>query len=489
MIAVDGDVCASMAGVCTGLAMRAGDEVVPGAQGMEAVTHPDYRNRPRLFTLAKQGRDLALERMQLMYTFPNARSIKLTKHVGAYLGEVGGWGIDLERRRLRLPRLGRRDEPAPATIDELAELAAQAHAQPDLVRIDKSPEWLAWRYSDATCENYEWVVERDGSGSLTAAALLGERDPVRWGADFAGIFAYHELLALDEQAARSVLRWSVEHARGAGARKLDVLVKDPMLRTGRRRQRLPARRPAPDDGDLESGEGVRVRHLRLRSLARDHRRPRLLLMRRVWLVLPDPLTTKLFFWCGLTAGLSERLGDRLEVVFSEPRKQASRWAELDALRVRYYEDVFPEDVAFSERVVRRGDAWLEQRFGFWPLAIRFNYRHGFHVERMAPGHGNPFLDLDHADAAAAVALGGARHAAVVLRRGGTCQVSSYGGCGTTAMRSWSRIFRHFGGAGAERRPAAGHDGDRLRRQLGSPGGQGRDLFAPRLVHRPERGHA
>ena len=36
-----------------------------------------------------------------MYTFPNVRSIKLTKHVGAtYLGEVGGWGIDLERRRL-----------------------------------------------------------------------------------------------------------------------------------------------------------------------------------------------------------------------------------------------------------------------------------------------------------------------------------------------------------------------------------------------------
>ena len=114
LIAVDGDVCASMA-VYWPVAMRAGDEVVPGAQGMEAVTHPDYRNRPRLFlTLAKQGRDLALERMQLMYTFPNVRSIKLTKHVGAtYLGEVGGWGIDLERRRLRLPRLSRRgDEPA-----------------------------------------------------------------------------------------------------------------------------------------------------------------------------------------------------------------------------------------------------------------------------------------------------------------------------------------------------------------------------------------
>ena len=85
------------------------------------------------------------------------------------------------------------------------------------------------------------------------------------------------------------------------------------------------------------------------------------------------------------------------MVFLEPRKQASRWAELEGLRVTYYEDLFPEDVAFSERVVRRVDAWLEQRFGFWPLAIRFNYRHGFHIERMAHGHGNPFLDLDHAD--------------------------------------------------------------------------------------------
>jgi hypothetical protein len=232
LVAVDGDVCVSMA-VFWPVAMRAGDEVVPGAQGMEAVTHPDYRSRPRLFlTLAKHGRDLALERMQLMYTFPNVRSIKLTKHVGAtYLGEVGGWGIDLERRRLRLPNLlRRRDELAAApTIDAVAALAARAHAQPGLVRIDKSAAWLSWRYSDATCENYAWIAERDASGSLSAAALVGERDPDLWGADFAGIYRIHELFALDEQAARSVLRRSIDHVRRAAARKLDLLVKDPVL--------------------------------------------------------------------------------------------------------------------------------------------------------------------------------------------------------------------------------------------------------------------
>ena len=231
LIAVDGDVCVSMA-VYWPVAMRAGDEVVPGAQGMEAVTHPDYRNRPRLFlTLAKQGRDLALERMQLMYTFPNVRSIKLTKHVGAtYLGEVGGWGIDLERRRLRLPRRSRKLlSPRPQRSSTLRSSRPEPTRSRISCRIDKSAAWLSWRYSDATCENYEWVVERDASGALTAAALLGERDPARWGADFAGIFRIHELFALDEQAARQVLQRAVGRARGTGARKVDVLVKDPML--------------------------------------------------------------------------------------------------------------------------------------------------------------------------------------------------------------------------------------------------------------------
>ena len=234
LIALDGDVCASMA-VFWPVAMRVGDDVVHGAQGMEAVTHPDYRGRPRLFlTIARQGRDLALERgVELLYTFPNVRSIKLTKHVGAtYLGEVGGWGIDLERRRIRVPGLARRRKEvaaAPPTTEELAAFAAEVHAERGVVRTDKSAAWLSWRYSDATCENYEWLALRDAAGSLTAAALLGERDPESWGPDFAGIVRILELLAQDEEAAQSLLRLAVDHVRRGGARKLDILVKDPVL--------------------------------------------------------------------------------------------------------------------------------------------------------------------------------------------------------------------------------------------------------------------
>ncbi len=105
LIAVDGDVCASMA-VYWPVAMRAGDEVVPGAQGMEAVTHPDYRNRPRLFlTLAKQGRDLALERMQLHVHVPERALDQAHEARGRHVSRRGG-------------RLGNRPRAAPGASAE-----------------------------------------------------------------------------------------------------------------------------------------------------------------------------------------------------------------------------------------------------------------------------------------------------------------------------------------------------------------------------------
>jgi hypothetical protein len=38
------------------------------------------------------------------------------------------------------------------------------------------------------------------------------------------------------------------------------------------------------------------------------------------------------------------------------------------------------------------DRWLDRRVGYYPLAIRLNLRHGFHRERMEPGHRNHLLD-------------------------------------------------------------------------------------------------
>ena len=114
----------------------------------------------------------------------------------------------------------------------------------------------------------------------------------------------------------------------------------------------------------------------------------------VWLVVADPLTARTFFDCGIVGRLAEQLGERLRVAFTFPRSEADEWAARVPAGVRtlHADDLYPEDVAVPERVRRRADRWLDQRIGYFPLAIRLNLRHGFHRERMAPGHRNQLLD-------------------------------------------------------------------------------------------------
>ncbi len=117
----------------------------------------------------------------------------------------------------------------------------------------------------------------------------------------------------------------------------------------------------------------------------------------VWLVLPDPLSTRIFFDCGIVDRLRERLGERLEVVFLMERGQVEEWVgRLAGTKVAYRDELFPSKVALAERVRRRIDLALDSWIGFYPLAIRLNLREGFHEERMQPGHRNAFLDLKRA---------------------------------------------------------------------------------------------
>jgi CDP-glycerol:poly(glycerophosphate) glycerophosphotransferase len=115
--------------------------------------------------------------------------------------------------------------------------------------------------------------------------------------------------------------------------------------------------------------------------------------RRIWLVLPDPLSTRIFFDCRIVEALRERLGERLEVVFLMDREAVAEWeSRLEGLRVTHRDELFPSRGRSAERALRRIDRWFDERIGFYPLAIRVNLRHGFHRERMQPGHQNWFLD-------------------------------------------------------------------------------------------------
>jgi CDP-glycerol:poly(glycerophosphate) glycerophosphotransferase len=115
--------------------------------------------------------------------------------------------------------------------------------------------------------------------------------------------------------------------------------------------------------------------------------------KRVWLVLPDQLSIRLFVDTGIVEGLRERLGDRLVAVFLVPQEQAADWdGRLGEILVLSQDDLISSELRTREKVLRRADGVLDRNLGYYPLAVRLNYRHGFHLERMEPGHDNWMLD-------------------------------------------------------------------------------------------------
>jgi UDP-N-acetylglucosamine:LPS N-acetylglucosamine transferase len=114
--------------------------------------------------------------------------------------------------------------------------------------------------------------------------------------------------------------------------------------------------------------------------------------RRAWLVLPDQLSARVFVDTGIVAGLRARLGERLAVVLLGDTRD---WRDrIDEIPVLTGDELLPSEVDGLERVARRLDRALDSELGYYPLAIRLNRRHGFHRERMAPGHANWMLDSD-----------------------------------------------------------------------------------------------
>lgn len=114
-------------------------------------------------------------------------------------------------------------------------------------------------------------------------------------------------------------------------------------------------------------------------------------MNPVWLVLPDPFSSRLFFDTRIVDGLHARLGDRLELILDE--EEYETWSTRAAgTKVTRRAELMSERAGLPRRVWRRSDAWLDRRIGFYPLSLRHSLRHGFHRPRMRPGHSNWFLD-------------------------------------------------------------------------------------------------
>ena len=114
----------------------------------------------------------------------------------------------------------------------------------------------------------------------------------------------------------------------------------------------------------------------------------------VWLVLADPLSTRVLLEAGVADRLASALGKRLQPVFLLDPAAVAPWAaRIEGARPALrHADVVPPGAPLPEVALRRLDRWLDRRLGYYPLAIRLNHRHGFHRERMAPGHRNELLD-------------------------------------------------------------------------------------------------
>lgn len=117
--------------------------------------------------------------------------------------------------------------------------------------------------------------------------------------------------------------------------------------------------------------------------------------RRVWLLLVDPLPNRIFFDCGIVDALRRELDDRLTAVWLVHKKHVRPWLDrVEGMPLLTKDDLMPVEVPFAERVVRRVDVELDRRIGFFPLAVRHSFRHGFHEGRWVPGHRNFLLDPD-----------------------------------------------------------------------------------------------
>ena len=114
---------------------------------------------------------------------------------------------------------------------------------------------------------------------------------------------------------------------------------------------------------------------------------------RAWLVLTEPISTRVLVECGIVAGLHGRFGGRLALVDISYGGLLDQWGDrLAGIERISRSEVMPIRVTGVERAVRAADRRLDRWIGYYPTAIRLNLREGFHAERMAPGHRNWFLD-------------------------------------------------------------------------------------------------
>jgi GNAT superfamily N-acetyltransferase len=179
--------------------LRLGNEVVFGAQSVDTMTHPDYRNQGMFTVLAKACFELAAKKgVEALYGFPNANAYpgfvrRLNwDHTGDVpllvrflnpkfnslfypVRKVASLGLHLLPLGNNAPH-GIDIHMAPPADDEFTSLVKDSIANTDgICRVERSAEWLKWRFSSASQRRYLWFSAYRG-GDLKALAVFGVDD-------------------------------------------------------------------------------------------------------------------------------------------------------------------------------------------------------------------------------------------------------------------------------------------------------------------------
>lgn len=235
--------------------MRLGSEVALASQLMDTQTHPDYRGQGVFVATALACYEIAARRgYEFIYALPNPLSYPgFVKHMNWNCpGGIGHWVRPV--RPSRHPRMPGALGPiadavaglwpkgggrgldvavAPPTEEERAGLLADWCPGIRLCRVERTPQWYAWRYAESAAMGYEWIVARR-AGKIAAAGVLGMKDAT-WEGGADGRAHVVELLGSDRDGLSAVLAAMIGRADARGAWLIETLTDiDPIVAVLRR---------------------------------------------------------------------------------------------------------------------------------------------------------------------------------------------------------------------------------------------------------------
>ncbi len=210
--------------------LRLGDETVSGAQSLDVMTHPDYRNQGMFLALAKPSHELASSRgIEVIYGFPVPAAFQgYVKRLNAeHVGYVPIWtrllnpaavaSLSPAKRRifsLGLPLLPTgKDNPQGVEVreekpseEEWVSTASQG-ATGQLCRVERSADQFRWRFDLASQRRYRWFSAYRG-GRFAAWAVYGTNS---WGQT-----PMIDLAGDDRESLVAAASWATRRAKESG---------------------------------------------------------------------------------------------------------------------------------------------------------------------------------------------------------------------------------------------------------------------------------